>query len=377
MRSRAIIPLVVGLGIGILAIKIFADVLKKAKGSGTGNEIVQVVCASTDIAPTVELKESMLELKPWPRAMAPKLTAASKDELVGRVTSMGIPRGLPVVANLLAPKGTPPGMATRIREGYRAVAVQVDEIKGVAGWIKPGSRVDVVAVFQAEDNSNRRATVSKVVLDNIEVLAVGQDLGSAGETNAAVAKSVTLLVRPEEVPKLHLASTKGTIRLAMRNQQDYSVSNNSETTDNALLDRPADTQPAFDLKGKAKIQSSFLARLLEAQRKMADDKTDKDNGAPAAQNPAPAPPVAIASAEQKPGWRVEVMTGSDAKDIWFEGDSKGAKRVLEEADAKVKSGSRRNTSLTPKFSPLKTDGSQQNAERAPEDTTPELRESSE
>ncbi len=332
MRSRAIIPLAVGLAVGVLAIKLFTDVLKKARGASTG-DTVQVVCANTDIGPTLEIKESMIEMTSVPRSLAPKLVFTSKEEVVGRVAGMAIPRGMAVLPTLLAPKGTPAGMATRIRDGYRAVAVKVDEFAGVAGWIRPGSKVDVVAVMQTDATGARRSTVSKVILDNIEVLAVGQDLGATGEVSAAVTKSVTLLIRPEDVPKLHLAATKGTIKLAMRNQRDATLATSAETTDKDLFSSPS-SAPAMAEATGLQDQESFLSRLLRRQPKMTEDKTDKASDGFQAQvmppkqaEPAPEP------------WRVEVMAGAEVQEVWFEGSDKGARRLEDNTNGPGRRGS--------------------------------------
>ncbi|NLX23745.1 MAG: Flp pilus assembly protein CpaB [Phycisphaerae bacterium] len=320
MRSRAIIPLAVGLAVGVLAIKLFTDVLKKAKGA-TNNDTVQVVCANTDINPTMEIKDSMVEMTTVPRSLAPKLVFTRKDEVIGRVAGMTIPRGMAVIPTLLAPKGTPPGMATRIREGYRAVAVKVDEFAGVAGWIRPGSRVDVVAVMQTENQGARRGTVSKVILDNIEVLAVGQDLGTTGEVSAAITKSVTLLIRPEDVPRLHLAATKGTIKLAMRNQRDADTGNGMETTDKDLLSTPS-TAPAEAEAPDAPERPSLLSRLLSRQPKMNADKTDKATDVLQVQV---APPQQTQPTSEP--WRVEVMSGAQREEVWFSSPETGARRL--------------------------------------------------
>lgn len=317
MKGRAIIPLVIGLAVGIVAIKIFADVLRKAKGANTG-ETVKVVCAATDIAPTMQITDTMLELKDTPRSLVPQLSFSTKEDVIGRVTSLTIPRGIPVVQTLLAPEGTPPGLAVRIRDGYRAVAVKIDEFAGVAGWIKPGSHVDVVAVMQTFSQKKGQGTLSKVILENVEVLAVGQDIGSTGETAASVTKSVTLLVRPEEVPKLHLAATKGKLRLAMRNQRDFSASSKFQMTDNDLLNRSGKTNSGQG-QSEGQSQKSFLTGLFRKQPKIVSNKTDKDlEGL--------MPTQANVSSQDEP-WRVELLNGAQSEDIWFDDDSKKARRM--------------------------------------------------
>ncbi len=309
MKGRAIIPLVLGLAIGGVAIKVFVDVLKKAQGGQT--DAVEVVRARIDIGPATEINETMVEVTRVPASLAPKLTFNNPKEVIGRVTTQTIPQGTAVVQTLLAPKGTPAGLTARIRDGYRAVSVKVDEYVGVAGWIKPGCRVDVVAVMSGRRGSDNE-TVSKVILQNVEVLAVGQDIGSSGETAASIAKSVTLLVTPDAVTKLHLAATKGVLRLAMRHQNDTESAQANSTTDNELLGGSA-TKPA------AGNPAALLAGLMAKQPKPAPVATDKE---PVAfKGPQPAP---------KPQWAVEVMDGSKTYQVVFDGEKRNARKVSDQ-----------------------------------------------
>lgn len=325
MKSRAIIPLVVGLAVGVLAIKLFADVLKKAKGSQV-SETVQVVCAKTDIGSTIEIKDTMLELKAVPKSLVPTQSFFQTKEVVGRVAGVAIPKGGPIVASGLAPKGTAAGMAVRIPDGYRAVAVKVDEWAGVAGWIKPGSHVDVVAVMNGASGSSRDETISKVILENVEVLAVGQDLGgAAADANATLPKSVTVLVKPDDVPKLHLASTKGQVRLAMRNSRDGSGGAGGQTTDKELV------SSASGGNGKVK---TFLNGMLSNVPKIDPNKTDKESGGLRAAKQAKEVPVQEAPVAKPMPWRVELMAGGEVQEVWFENGTKDAHRVANEADSK-------------------------------------------
>jgi len=320
MKSRAIIPLVVGLAVGVVAIKLFADVLRKVQQE-RAVATVDVICATGEIMPTSQIHESMVEVKPVPKSLVPGDIFTSVDEVVGRVARDRIPKGTPVLGTFLAPEGTPAGLATRIKDGYRAVAVQVDEFAGVAGWIKPGSLVDVAAVL----TGSGRETISKTILEKIEVLAVGQEI-SGSDSNASLARSVTLLVKPEEVPRLHLAATKGKIRLSMRNDRDSSLADAAETTDKDLLSS-TDDKPELSEPKEPSVANAFLARLFGNESKPASDKTDKGVGG--------IPSVPLESAGAVPAvperrWRVELLHGPKAEQIWFD-DSTGDARKIDAA----------------------------------------------
>jgi pilus assembly protein CpaB len=156
-----------------------------------------------------------------------------------------IPKEMPVLASMLAPKDTSPDLGSRIPEHMRAVAMKVDEWVGVDGWLKPGVHVDVAAVFTASSDGKNQ-TISRIILQNIEVVAVGGEKGqNPQDTGPLIARSVTLLVKPEEVGKLHLASEKGKIRLAMRNSMDAAAEDLTTHNESALYgeQKPAEPEP--------------------------------------------------------------------------------------------------------------------------------------
>lgn len=318
MRGRAIIPLVVGLGVGLMALKVFVNVLQKAQGATS--ETVPVVFTTTDIEPTIEIQESMVEVKNVPKEAAPDTGFADIGEVVGRVTSWPIPKGAAIGAMQLAPIGTPPGMAVRITDGYRAVAVKIDESVGVAGWIKPGSRVDVVALLSSPDRCTQ-GSISKTILQNVEVLAVGQEIGTAGDTAAAVTSTVTLLLPPADVPKLHLAETKGRLRLAMRNPHDTGLNAAKVTTDNDLLSL-ASTEKRDAKASTAALIAAFLAK----QAKNRPAQTDKE----------PEP-----KAVQAKAWTVELHKGVEAiESVKFERDAHAWHRIEQKSSGSRSGGLR-------------------------------------
>jgi Flp pilus assembly protein CpaB len=142
---------------------------------------------------------------------------------------------------MLAPPGTRPGLEVRIEEGYRAVSVKIDEVSGVAYNLKPGDWVDVITVMSVMRNG-RKDTISNVFLQRVQVAGVGQWLDDPG-TKGAKARSVTLLVKDEDVPKLHLAQTKGKVTLAMRGREDERISTYEATSEAAISGGAGDPVP--------------------------------------------------------------------------------------------------------------------------------------
>ncbi len=226
MNRRAIIPLVVGLGIGLLAVKFAVNTIRKAQASNATKQTVTVVRAKQDIAAYEEIQREMVETV----ETADNLFIPAKERMddvetaIGRVAEKPIAKNSPVLLSMLAPQGTRPGMVGRIPQGYRAVSVKIDEVSGVAYQMQPGDWVDVIVVMDlAVGARSKKETIAEVILQHIQVAAIGYgpepDVGKS-PSKMKPAKSATLLVQEEDVPKLHLAGTRGKITLAMRGEDD-------------------------------------------------------------------------------------------------------------------------------------------------------------
>jgi len=228
MNRRAIIPLLVGLGIGLLAVKFAINTIRKAQASSESNKTVSVVRAKLDIAAHEEIQKDMVEtVETADSLFAPANERMDKvDTAIGRVAAKPIPKNAPVLLSMLAPEGTRPGMVGRIPPGYRAVSVKIDEVSGVAYQMQPGDWVDVIVVMDINTGTQgKKETIAEVILQHIQVAAIGYGTNPEAEANPSKlkpAKSATLLVPEEEVPKLHLAGTRGKITLAMRGEDDKS-----------------------------------------------------------------------------------------------------------------------------------------------------------
>ena len=137
-------------------------------------------------------------------------------KLEGRVVRISIFKGEPVLAPKLAAEGTKAGLDSVIKEGHRAITVKVNEVVGVAGFLAPGSFVDLLVNFRDE----RDQPMSRVVLERIMVLAIAQEAQRPDESKPKVVNAVTLEVTPEQAEKIDLARNIGTLSLILRNQVD-------------------------------------------------------------------------------------------------------------------------------------------------------------
>jgi pilus assembly protein CpaB len=155
----------------------------------------------------------------FPAGKAPEGTFAQPSEVIGRGIIVPIVKNEPVLKAKLASKEAGSGLPPVIPEGMRAVSVRVDEVVGVAGYVLPGNRVDVLATANPTDQ--RSDTTTKVILSNVQVLTAGTRMEQDQENTKPVAVTVvTLLVFPEQSERLALASTEGKIQLALRNPLD-------------------------------------------------------------------------------------------------------------------------------------------------------------
>ena len=193
-----------------------------------------VVVAAVDLQIGAELRRDDLKIIEWPANAAPQSAFASPDEIVGRGLIMPVIENEPLLPMKLAPTEAGAGLPTVIPAGLRAMSVRVNEVIGVAGYVLPGTRVDVLATLSPTEQ--RRDMTSKVVLTNVQVLAAGTKMEQATEDSKPTPVTVvTLLVNPVEAERLTLASTEGKIQLALRNPLDAEMPSTTGIKPAALL----------------------------------------------------------------------------------------------------------------------------------------------
>jgi pilus assembly protein CpaB len=179
----------------------------------------KVVVANADLSLGSELSADDLTTLDWPAGAIPEGAFDNTAALVGRGLIASVVHHEPILPGKLASKEAGSGLPPIIPNGKRAVSVKVNEVIGVAGYVLPGTHVDVLATANASQGAESMTT--KVVLSNVEVLAAGtrleQDSKDAKPVQVTV---VTLLVTPEDAERLTLASTEGKIQLALRNPLD-------------------------------------------------------------------------------------------------------------------------------------------------------------
>ncbi|TGU72321.1 Flp pilus assembly protein CpaB [Geomonas terrae] len=179
-----------------------------------------IVVAAGDIPIGGTISEPQLKVTTWPKDSIPTGSSSEAKSLVGRVAIRPISSGDAVTEQKLKPRAGVPGsgfMTYIIPLGHRAVTVAVNEVAGVAGFITPNDRVDVVLTTPLPGSQNEN--ISKIILQNIPVLATGQ-ITDQKEGKPVVVPTVTLDLVPDDAEKLVVGGSKGSLQLLLRNIAD-------------------------------------------------------------------------------------------------------------------------------------------------------------
>jgi pilus assembly protein CpaB len=194
----------------------------------------QAVVAARPLTVGTMVTKDDVKVVPWPAANQVPGSFTEIDKVVNRGVIVSTAENEPLTEAKLAAVGSGAGLPPTIPEGMRAISVRVNEVIGVAGFVIPGTRVDVMVTVRRPDNTSQ----SRVVLSNVTVLTAGtrfdQERATA-EGKAIPTSVVTLLLTPPDAEKMTLASEEGRIMLALRNPLDTAPTVTSGAQMNALL----------------------------------------------------------------------------------------------------------------------------------------------
>ena len=234
-RVRVFMVLVLALSVGgVFAYATYNYVQSVPRQTGPGVPTKQVVVAARDLDVGADLTRDDIRVIDWPANSAPAGAFSDPKDVAGRGLIMPVIQNEPILPVKLADKEAGAGLPPAIPPGLRAVSVRVNEVIGVAGYVLPGTHVDVLAVVSPTDRHEE--ITSKVILTNVQVLAAGTKIERDERNNKPMAVSVvTLLVAPEEAERLTLASSEGKIQLALRNPLDKTTPNTTGIRPAALL----------------------------------------------------------------------------------------------------------------------------------------------
>jgi len=242
-RNRLLLIGILALGVGALVSYMVYTTLRRTVAT-VKQANTQVVVAALDLQVGAKLEDKDLQEIRLPGANLPQGYFQNKADVLGRGVVMPIAKGEFILPSKLAAENAGAGLPSLIPPGMRAVSVRVNEVVAVAGFVIPGTRVDVLLT------GNPRGTdepLTTTVLENVEVLAAGQKLQRSSQGEPQSVPVITLLVSPEDAQKLTMASSEGHIQLALRNPLDTSEENLAVLRDSSLyrMGGPApDPRPA-------------------------------------------------------------------------------------------------------------------------------------
>ena len=235
-NKRLIIALLAAITFGLIAAVSVKQYLLSAQTSKSN--LNDVVVAKVEIPVGSRIIQEQLTVAQFPADVTPEgAIPVIDDNLIGRVVVTSISPRDPVTEVKLAPVGAAGGLSSMIPEGYRAMTVAVNDVVGVSGFIMPGTLVDIVVVITPPKGSGNEEMISKIVLQNIKVLASGQNIDKPKNDREVerTIKAVTLQVTPEQAEKLALASSEGRLQLVMRNSVDQADEQTAGANKRSLL----------------------------------------------------------------------------------------------------------------------------------------------
>jgi pilus assembly protein CpaB len=219
------LALIFGVGAAVMA----AQVVRQR--SGDNGDMVPVVVAATDIPRCCVVSEDQVKIREFPKELVPPGAVTRLEDAVGRVAFVPLVKDEPLNTGRLAGKGAGRGLAAVIPHGMQGISIQTPNVAvGVAGFVLPGNKVDVLLTSSAQNHMSGPSTVT--LLQNVEVLAVDQlvEAPADNKVNPKDLRSVTLLVTPEQAGRVALGQSNGTLHLALRNNEDGKQFNTARTT---------------------------------------------------------------------------------------------------------------------------------------------------
>ena len=215
-RSRLMLIGALAIAAGFLA-SVYVYKTLQAKNGNSAEAGVQVMVAADDLQVGAKVEEHDIKVITITASDLPPGAPRKKADVIGRGVIIPISKGEFILPNRLAAENAGAGLPALIPPGMRAVSVRVNEVVSVAGFVTPGTRVDVLLTGSPGGSSENQTTT---VLQNVAVLASGHKLERTSTGEAQNTAVITLLVTPDDAQRLTLASTEGRIQLALRNPVD-------------------------------------------------------------------------------------------------------------------------------------------------------------
>jgi len=271
-RNRLLMIGVIALALGLF---VSSAVYSKLKGKSDPGLVagVDVVVAAKDLAVGSKITNESVKVVRLPEAAIPATAVRQKTEVLERGVILPIVAGEFILPSKLAADKAGSGLPSLIPPGMRAVSVRVNEVVSVAGFVLPGTRVDVLLTGTPGGTSADQQTTT--VLENVAVLATGQTLERNSAGNPENAAVITLLVSPDDAQKLTLASSQGKIQLSLRNPLDTKQQDLGMVNSNSLYRGGAPVRPRTTASTRPRPKTITVAPTAPAVYSVEVIKGDK------------------------------------------------------------------------------------------------------
>ena len=243
MQNRLRFAMLIAISFGLLAAYGIFSFLRQQRleSERFRSSLQNVVVTTKDVPSGTTITSDMVKTTSYLKSSIPPGAFSSLQQVTGKIAKSTLTTGEPILPSRLGDKA---GLTVLLTPGHRAIAVRVNEIIGVSGFIVPNDRVDVIALVAPPSAANEGAKqISKIVLQNKRVLSVAQTVNEPKDGKPQVASSITLELTPEEAEKLSLASIEGQIVLALRSAQDENIVLTKGSTTSDLLNLAAPPPP--------------------------------------------------------------------------------------------------------------------------------------
>lgn len=224
-RNRLIIGIA---GAILVAVLVSVFVYRQYKAASAAKPVVtqNIVVAREPLQVGTRVDATNLKLIPWPEGQPVSGMFTRIQDCAGRALITPVVANEPILDSKLAPKAAGAGLPAAIPVGMRALSVAVNDVVGVAGFVIPGTTVDVLVTGTLPTGRNGTASnITRTILEDVPVMAAGQKIERDKNGKPVNVPVVTLLVSPEDADKLAMASTEGKIQLALRNTTDTEKTN--------------------------------------------------------------------------------------------------------------------------------------------------------
>ncbi|MGH9744861.1 MAG: Flp pilus assembly protein CpaB [Candidatus Acidiferrales bacterium] len=267
MNSSRLLGVVVAIVLGIFASVFVYKQFQQASAPKPVVTMQRIVVASEPLKLGTRLDSSNVKTIPWPQGQPVAGMFTRVEDVANRAVITSVAENEPILDSKLASLQSGAGLAATIPEGMRAMSVAVNDVVGVAGFVTPGTMVDVLVTGAL---SGSGGNVTRTILENVRVLAAGQKVEQDREGKPQTVPVITLLVTPDDAAKLAMASTEGKIQLSLRNTIDTKSTNPPAVLQTSLFSSgaPAAAPPKhYAAKAAPPIQAPFTVEVIVGNKR--------------------------------------------------------------------------------------------------------------